>query len=234
MRRSATCILVAGALALGDCSYESSPRPVGSRCEDDQECEGSLLCAYGRCRPACHVDRDCPDGGVCVEDSTGGGVCSFSDETGCEDVLCAAGQVCVEGGECVLAPFVEGTCEDPFQGDRLGTVGETMSVIVDTSSATDDHDVDSCGGLADLVYRFEGLPADATGLRVSVVCDVDAWSGEVAVIVGPGCPPEGGSDAVLGCEHMRSYTHIEASEIHHVLFCRQFDLPPATLIVEVI
>lgn len=53
-------------VVVGSCLGGESLLPLGAFCSRDDECEGSLVCQYGRCRLACVYNWDCPEGQICI------------------------------------------------------------------------------------------------------------------------------------------------------------------------
>src|SRR6202020_970551 len=93
--------LVAAALATGLAgSCTDTPPPVGlaEGCSINSDCEGALVCVFGRCHVACVSAKDC-GGASCLPP----GVCELKVEATCSATLpCVTGLTCV-GAKC-LAP----------------------------------------------------------------------------------------------------------------------------------
>ena len=86
----------------------------GARCSSDADCATDLVCHYGRCRPECQFDRDCPDG-VCVAipEDPDIRVCMLADEGCSDDDDCPYPLVC-HGGHC------RNPCDDMLPEDPCG------------------------------------------------------------------------------------------------------------------
>ena len=102
--RGLAVLAVAGVLS--GCIPAADPRPVGSECARDADCDEGLVCAYDRCRSECSFDRDCPAGGVCVTSETDPDVrvCTLDVEANCagSDLTCPDGLSCAPDGRCRL------------------------------------------------------------------------------------------------------------------------------------
>jgi hypothetical protein len=106
---------------------------IGEGCRLNSDCEGGLVCAYGRCHEECATSEDC-DGGRCVlgpqkvhlcQPATTA-TCAFNSD--CLEPLicardnqcrnqCAADRDCVNGQQCVSA-----TCAEPEDLDDTGAL----------------------------------------------------------------------------------------------------------------
>lgn len=102
---------LAAALLLVACDQGVS---VGGACVRSGECDAPLACVLGRCREECVVQRDCPLGGLCVEQASGLRGCIPPEET-CGD-FCESPLVCRDdrcSNECTSdAQCFGGTCSD--------------------------------------------------------------------------------------------------------------------------
>jgi alpha-tubulin suppressor-like RCC1 family protein len=120
------------------CSSSKEPKKgLSDGCVKDSDCEGSLVCGFGRCHEECATSEDCEDEGRCVQTEDGLLVCQLPEESECEynsdcpdPLVCAAdfecrsecqadrdcvrGQVCANQGVCAEEDEVN---ED---GDLIG------------------------------------------------------------------------------------------------------------------
>jgi hypothetical protein len=94
--RGARVRLASAAAAALACCFGGDQRGLLEPCDTDDQCAEALVCAYGRCRPLCSFDADCPAGALCVIASDGRRFCAFGDD-GCN---CDLGLLCV-AGECL-------------------------------------------------------------------------------------------------------------------------------------
>jgi hypothetical protein len=101
---------------------------VGGACVRSGECTAPLACVLGRCREECVVQRDCPLGGLCVEQASGLRGCIPPDEE-CGD-FCASPLVCRDDrcsnecssdAECFGGTCSAGACRaaEPVDGGAL-------------------------------------------------------------------------------------------------------------------
>jgi hypothetical protein len=162
-------------LLLMGCEYESTPRPVGERC-DEAECEPGLICVYGRCRSECAFDRDCPGGG-CIAVPSGGDerICTLPEEEDCTERECPDGFAC----------GVDGLCREMCGETHECVAGYlcVQTVCLDESLAHEICDVDddgfldqSCGGM-DCDDGDPEVSPDAAEVcdEVDNDCDADLW-----------------------------------------------------------
>ncbi len=75
-------------------SCSSTPPPsLAEGCSINSDCEGTLICAFGRCHQECMTSKDCTGGATCLPQ----GVCQLPEETPCSETLvCVAGLVCAD------------------------------------------------------------------------------------------------------------------------------------------
>lgn len=164
---------------------------TGSACTSTDECEESLACVLGRCRPECLGYRDCALGSACLEDTdTGMRACRLPEEGECEsDAACPDGTECAEGrcrARCTSAESCGGTaclvdagglCEDP----------------ADTRITCDDETY--CGsGICDDVLCDEdlGMSLGATlTCSVRLTGEVDCAGSDLNDLLGDGAMEEG-------------------------------------------
>jgi hypothetical protein len=109
----ASAVLVFVAWGCGTSSAEKirAAKLAGS-CSINTDCEGELVCAFGRCHIACTEDRDCPPTLRCVNGQEEGTfVCQLPEEVECSsDRDCPGKQVCGIDDECRDRCDTDGDC----------------------------------------------------------------------------------------------------------------------------
>lgn len=122
-----------GLVLLAGCERAAA---IGATCSRPSDCTTGT-CEFGRCRAACHANRDCPSGASCLLDASGSGACGLDVDLGCESGVgreCPAGLVCV-ADRCERACAGAGEC--PMDGDcRAATSGGAMFCF-DARTTTD-------------------------------------------------------------------------------------------------
>ncbi|MBK7585959.1 MAG: hypothetical protein IPI67_37960 [Myxococcales bacterium] len=125
MRSGLLVFMLAGTtLITNGCHDGELGRGLGATCDESSACREPYLCEYGRCRPECQLDKDCP-GGACVPSSGDPdvNVCTTPAEKGCSPTSCPSGLYCGADGNCRAGcdathacpgakVCVEGTCFD--------------------------------------------------------------------------------------------------------------------------
>jgi hypothetical protein len=128
-RRAALLILVLAAVsALAAPACSSNPdvatgRSLSEACSLTSDCITGLVCALGECRQQCVSNVDCPSGGTCVTDSTGG-VCETAKEldTPCQlPTQCAAPLACAADYRC------RNLCQSDSDCNVLGVHGRVCA-----------------------------------------------------------------------------------------------------------
>ena len=144
-------LAAAGLAAAASCT--STPPPVGlaEGCAINSDCEGSLVCAFGRCHVACVTSKDCSGGATCVVP----GVCQLPAEVKCSAQLpCVAGLIC-SGDRCLSSCAVEAGASSavlPPGTGYLDQAGQQVCVTVNSGtldSGTRDGGHPSDGGTRD-------------------------------------------------------------------------------------
>lgn len=75
------------------CSSTTPPTSAAAPCQLNSDCEGRLICDFGRCHVACATSKDCTGGVTCLPP----GVCELSVESPCSDTLpCVTGLTCAD------------------------------------------------------------------------------------------------------------------------------------------
>ena len=128
----------------------SSNNGLGTQCLMDSECDGSLVCRFGYCRPRCANDKDCADisGSRCVS-AEGEGVCLVPDREDCvRGLMCPTGacialacrSACTTASECISEHTCsEGYCRQPCANDDdcVGSLDECVEGICEPRVLTD-------------------------------------------------------------------------------------------------
>jgi hypothetical protein len=119
-------------LLAGSCS-SSSPTSFAQTCTSNSDCDGSLICEYGRCHVACATSKDCAGGVTCLPP----GVCELSAESTCSSTLpCVTGLTCADAvcrAPCSpgVAPGAPGGC---LEGQTCTPVASsTVFVCIDNT-----------------------------------------------------------------------------------------------------
>jgi hypothetical protein len=140
-------------------SCTSTPAPVGlaQGCSINSDCQGSLVCAFGRCHVACVTSKDCSGGGTCVLP----GVCQLPSETKCTETLpCVSGLTCVDD-KCLASCGTDGggSTAGLCVADQVCTTehGQQVCVTIDAGAPDSGHDA---GHTADA--HVDGGAGDAT------------------------------------------------------------------------
>jgi hypothetical protein len=94
-------------------------------CSQNSDCNNSLICALGQCRPICKTIADCTGGGSCIFDSSGHAVCQSPSEnnTSCDIVTapCAAPLACASDFRC------RNLCAQDVDCNVLGITGRVCA-----------------------------------------------------------------------------------------------------------
>jgi hypothetical protein len=115
---------VLGALACDDDTAQELAL-LGESCNLNSQCDGALVCVFGRCHEECRTTADCPGNQHCISAEKPLRVCQLPDQTSCtrtsdcpEPLVCGidgicrnqcnADRDCVPGQVCVTA-----TCAEP-------------------------------------------------------------------------------------------------------------------------
>lgn len=106
---------------------KSSRDAEGDPCDSSEDCQGDLVCVYGRCRTECTDETDCSASSLCLFSGTLGG-CRLDAETACESGRCENAQlVCGLDATCRVACSQADSCDSPTQrcvaGSCISTVG---------------------------------------------------------------------------------------------------------------
>jgi hypothetical protein len=96
-------VVATALVAIVSCTTTPAPVGLAEGCSINSDCQGSLVCAFGRCHVACVTSKDC-SGGMCVLP----GVCELPSEARCSSTLpCVSGLTCV-GATCLATCSSEG------------------------------------------------------------------------------------------------------------------------------
>jgi len=158
---------------------EPSGAGIYARCVRDGDCKSKNCGSNGRCRTSCSIaDGRCPDGGVCVQDSSD----KHSDVGFCFPA-CGPAQPCPDDG---LACSATGIPQDQTACFVPGTSPTCMgpALLINTDDlacgCTDDCSWGAaCGtekatGVAHGFCRRTCVPPDGTPCGTGYVCDTDA------------------------------------------------------------
>src|SRR5580692_11435948 len=132
-------LLAPGALftTAASCSSSSGLASVAAQCSINSDCNGNLICAFGRCHEQCMTSKDCT-GATCLPASTGD-VCELPQETKCSATLpCVSGLTCAND-----------TCRSPCsKGVSAGAPGGCLEAQTCTalSNSTVFVCIDTSGG----------------------------------------------------------------------------------------
>jgi len=190
------CVALAAAAMAAAASCTSTPPPVGlaEGCSINSDCEGSLVCAFGRCHVACVTSKDCSGGAACVVP----GVCQLPSEVKCSDQLpCVTGLIC-SGDHCVASCAVEAGASSAglCLGDQVCTeqAGQQVCATVNTAADGGTHEGghSSDGGTRDGSTR-DGATRDGTVPMDAPIADTGKDGGHDAGF-------DAGHDAAMGCD----------------------------------
>jgi hypothetical protein len=96
------------------CSSTPPPTSLAASCSINSDCEGDLVCVFGRCHIACRTSKDCT-GETCLPP----GVCELPQESSCSTTLpCVSGLTCAD--DFCRAPCVP-NASNGSTGGCLGT-----------------------------------------------------------------------------------------------------------------
>jgi hypothetical protein len=98
--------------AAASCSSTPLPSSLAAGCSIDSDCDGNLICTFGRCHEQCMTSKDCK-GATCLA-ASGGNVCELEQEVACSGTLpCVVGLTCAND-----------ICRAPCSpGSSVGTTG---------------------------------------------------------------------------------------------------------------
>lgn len=159
----ATTVLASGVLA--SCQ---TPAARGAACSRPSECAAPLTCAFGRCRPECVLNRDCPVGSLCLLEASGAGSCALDDDPGCgPSAPCPGALACVDRA-CVNACASVSECPADARCEPTGD-GRARCVRVELPDGGLDAGLDAAGQL-DVGRRDagDGGGAPCTGVHTAL------------------------------------------------------------------
>lgn len=176
MNRSLKLVTPALGIMLAWCLGGENTLPVGSHCTTNDECDGSLVCGYGRCRAECDLDIDCPDDNVCIvgDDSLEERVCTTANESDCSAIVCPGDLECGPDELCR-----EGCLDNEDCGDRwmcvldfcMATTGSGLSQVEGIDGSLADFDGNGCVDLSDLGTILSAYDSPS---EECPECDIDA------------------------------------------------------------
>lgn len=166
---------------------QGSALDVGASCTRAAEC-ATGTCAFGRCRPGCEENRDCPSGASCLIDESGVGACSVAVDLGCETGIgraCAEGLVCV-GDRCERRCTSAAEC--PSDGQCLPASSGGVSFCFDPrgepdagvppDAAVDAGDASAADGGAGCAIRSMCFQRSGSACALDCVGRVWCWGAQ--------------------------------------------------------
>ncbi len=159
---SARAVVAVFVLALAACEASANP---GTACERTSDCRGPLVCRFGRCRPECAINADCPVGSACLLGADGQGACGLATDLGC--TTSGTGRTCAIGLVCV-----NDTCERPCTDASQCPTDGVCLPIGDGTRFCFDGRASADAALPDVGPRDAGTdapPIDAAILRDGVL-----------------------------------------------------------------
>ncbi|MFO7180594.1 MAG: dickkopf-related protein [Pseudomonadota bacterium] len=187
--------LAAGiALAFGACADSTEERirakQLAQGCTHNSDCEGDLVCMFGRCHVQCYEDEDCrpplfPYQSRCVRASSGVNVCQLDSDRECSrDGDCQGDQVCAADAQCRDACTSEDAC-------IAGLVCSATGECARDDELTDDGALsEGSGGSGGGPSGSGGAPAE--GAEAGAGGDVNDGA------AGPGAAGSGGEGGAPG------------------------------------
>ncbi len=130
----ATTFLAVTIIAVVSCAGTPAPVGLSEGCSINSDCEGDLVCVFGRCHIACVTDKDCNGDAHCVLP----GVCLLPQETTCSSTL-----PCVVGLTCVGTTCLASCSTDANVGGSSLCLAEQTCLEVDGKEVCEPNPVDA-------------------------------------------------------------------------------------------
>lgn len=196
---AALCTCIAVAAVWFGCAEESSVRSLSQSCTLSSECDGALVCVFGKCRQACKSSRDCETGERCVQGGQRSSVCQ---KQGCSrNSECVGSQVCAIDAQCRDQCLTQKDCltDQVCTGGSCADYSELVNGVL-PNRTTD-------GGVATRCAASTDCPGDLVCLRGGFCgpeCIVDrdcprTYACKPVGVGGPGrCYPSGEGMADAG------------------------------------
>jgi hypothetical protein len=134
---------------LAGCPSESvTGAGLADGCGADADCQGGLVCSFGRCHQPCESSSGCPEDALCVSSKSGQSVCQLPDNERCTlDSDCLAPLLCASDGTCRNGCQQDSDCLEGQACAKEGVCAEahelgTEGVLVGSSTS----DGDDTGG----------------------------------------------------------------------------------------
>ncbi|HLK41313.1 MAG TPA: hypothetical protein VKU41_31395 [Polyangiaceae bacterium] len=189
----ALAVGAAAAVAVASCSSSGSAG-LDQTCSINSDCNGNLICAFGRCHNECKQSRDCATGERCVLSGTTG-VCQLPEEATCAKTSCQVGQVCGNDQQCRTTCMSTSDCT---MGDFCLAGSGTMSACYSPGNAADQPALIAAG---DIGVDGAVLGDGAAGMPHSDASSGSPEGGSASPESGSGSPDatvDAGMDAPAG------------------------------------